>query len=91
MKLPQNIESVNSMLQIALNMKPKGHKRLNLTRAEQSELLDKLCADIQSRLITLECLEKAVNESSDAKAIAARTRELFDGYVAGLKNSGESA
>lgn len=77
-KLTAEVKAVESMVKIALNVKPKNHKKSGKTRAEEIVLLVNLVGSIQSRLIAYDCLQAAVKLSKDNKAISAKAVELVE-------------
>ena len=74
--MTDDIKQIESIVNIALNVKPKDRKRTVETRAETMKILSKMIRDTQVKLIEYQCLKKAVSESKYKENIVNRADAL---------------
>jgi len=73
----KKIKTIESMVNIAINMKPKNRIRTKETRIETINILAKLIRETQKKLIGYRCLQAAVRLSKENLTIMEKAQELI--------------
>ncbi|MCP4393141.1 MAG: hypothetical protein GY804_02575 [Alphaproteobacteria bacterium] len=71
------IQDIETLVLLALNVKPKNRTQTKMTRAETMKILSDMASDIQAKLLYYNCLEEVVEKSKDKEDIKKVTESLF--------------
>lgn len=78
------ITDINTMLAIAINLKPKNRQRTKETRAETLDILAKMSNEAQTALLEYECLKEVLRGHPDREQIITDAKLLFEEKVKGI-------